>query len=139
MNLKLNLSLEEIKSRLAPLFDREDLQFAVLFGSYGTDKVHAHSDIDLGFLFENPVDMVELTNLVIRLLRNDGVDVVDLRRASPLMKFAAIRNGRLLYEKRSGLYDTFLSLAFRMYVDTRKLRDAQRASIRIFLESRGLI
>jgi hypothetical protein len=42
------------------------------------------SDIDLAFMFESPTDILELTNRVIRLLHADTVDVVDLRRASPL-------------------------------------------------------
>ena len=110
----------------------------MLFGSVATGKVNKKSDIDLAFLFDKPIDMLALTNRVIRLLRTDNIDVIDLRRASPLLKYSAVRHGKPLYEREPGMFNEFYSLAFRMYVDTKKLRDAQAVSIKQFLKSRGL-
>ncbi len=132
------ISVEEIRKRLLPLCGDKGLQLILLFGSAVSGKIHARSDIDLAFLFEKPADILALTNRVIRLLHTDNVDVVDLRRASPLLKFSAVKSGMLLYEKEPGLFNEFYSLAFRRYVDTKKLRDAQAVSIRQFLKSRGL-
>jgi hypothetical protein len=100
--------------------------------------MHKRSDLDLAFLFEKPVDILSLTNRVIRLLHTDSVNVVDLRRASPLLRYSAAKNGRLLYEKREGLFNDFYSLAFRMYIDTKKLRDAQKVGIAQYLRARGM-
>lgn len=133
------LVIEEIRDRLSPLFKNEGIKLVLLFGSVVSGKVHKQSDIDLAFLFDKPVDILALTNKVIRLLRTDNVDVVDLKRASPLLKFSVAENGRLLYEKSPGIFAEFYSLAFRMYVDTKKLRIAQTISVRKFLESRGLL
>jgi len=119
------ISVEEIRKRLLPLCGDKGLQLILLFGSAVSGKIHARSDIDLAFLFEKPADILALTNRVIRLLHTDNVDVVDLRRASPLLKFSAVKSGMLLYEKEPGLFNEFYSLAFRRYVDTKKLRDAQ--------------
>lgn len=132
------ISVEEIRKRLLPLCGDKGLQLILLFGSAVSGKIHARSDIDLAFLFDKPVDILALTNRVIRLLHTDNVDVVDLRRASPLLKFAAVKSGMLLYEREPGMFNEFYSLAFRRYVDTKKLRDAQAVSIRQFLKSRGL-
>lgn len=129
-------SFKEIREELGPLFKEDGLQFVLLFGSAGQKKMHKKSDIDLAFYFDKPVDIVDLTNEVVRLLRTDNVDVVDLSRASPLLKFAAVKTGRLLYEKTPGLFNAFCSLAFRMYADTKKLRDAQARTIKLFLEER---
>jgi hypothetical protein len=85
------------------------------------------------------VDILSLTNRVIRLLHADNIDVVDLRRTSPLLKFSVVKNGRVLYEKLPGMFNEFYSLAFRMYVDTKKLRDAQEISINHFLREKGLM
>jgi len=133
------LTIEKIRDRLSPLFNDEGIKLVLLFGSVVSGKVHKQSDIDLAFLFDKPVDILTLTNKVIRLLRTDNVDVVDLKRASPLLKFSVAENGRLLYEKSPGIFAEFYSLAFRMYVDTKKLRIAQTISVRKFLESRGLL
>ena len=132
------ISVQEIGERLKPLFDDEGLQLVLLFGSAASCKTHKKSDVDLAFLFNTPVDLLSLTNKVIRLMHSDAVDVIDLRRTSPLLKFTALKNGLLIYEKTPGLFNSFYSLAFRMYVDTKKLRDAQTTAIHHFLSSRGL-
>ena len=132
------LSPEEIKTRLSPLFGREGLRLALLFGSSASGRTHRGSDIDLAFLFDGPPDILALTNDVTRLLHTSSVDVVDLRRASPLLAFAAVKNGTVLFERSSGIFNEFYSLAFRRYVDTKKLREAQATYIHSFLEERGL-
>ena len=129
---------EQIKDSLTPLFNEEGLRLVLLFGSVASGKEYQESDIDLGFLFDRPVDMLDLTNRVIRLLRTDRVDVIDLSRASPLLKHSAIRTGKNLFEQTPGLFNIFQSLTFRIYVDTKKLRDAQEKVIHNFLEGRGL-
>ena len=130
-------SIAEIKEKLTPLFEDESLQLVLLFGSALTRSLHKGSDIDLAFLYDKPVDVVTLANRVIRLLHRDTVDVVDLRSASPLLRFSVAQKGNSLYEKSPGVFSEFCSLAFRMYVDSKKLRDGQEKVIKDFLETRG--
>ncbi|MGB9628413.1 MAG: type VII toxin-antitoxin system HepT family RNase toxin [Thermodesulfobacteriota bacterium] len=131
------LKVEEIKERLVPLFNEEGLQLVLLFGSVVSGKVYPKSDIDLGFLFDRPIDILLLTNRVIQLLRTDKVDVVDLSRASPLLKYSAVRLGKVLFEKKTGFFNNFQSITYRIYFDTKKLRDAQEKVIHNFLGERG--
>jgi len=136
---KTPLFINDIKDRLTPLFRKEGVQLVLLFGSIAEGSVHRKSDIDLGFLFDEPIDVLSLTNEVTKLLHSDRVDVVDLRRASPLLKFCAAQKGKVLYERSDGLFNQFFSLAFRMYVDTKKLRDAQGEMIRDFLKEKEMV
>jgi predicted nucleotidyltransferase len=131
-------SIDQIKEKLAPLFKEPGLKMLLLFGSVASGRIHRESDIDLGFLFDGPVDLLGLTNRVINLLNTDKVDVIDLRRASPLLSFSAAREGKLLYERTPGQFNVFFSLAFRRYIDTKKLRDAQQRAIQHFLKEKGL-
>jgi len=133
-----NTSEEVLKDKLSPIFKEKGLRLVILFGSAVSGKINKNSDIDIAFLFDNPVDILELTNAVIRLLHTDNVDVVDLRRASPLLKFSAIKKGKPLYEREPGIFNEFSSLAFRMYIDTKKLRDAHAITISNFLKERGI-
>jgi len=133
-------STEEIKEKLAPLFKDKELQLALVFGSTVSGKVKKkQGDVDLAFLFDRPIDTLAFTNQVIRLLHFDDVDVVDLQRANPLLKFSLVKNGKLLYERAPGLFNEFISVAFRRYVDTKKLRDAQAKVIQRFLKERELV
>jgi len=129
---------DEIKRRLTPLFRENGLKLVLLFGSSVTGNRHRQSDIDVGFFFDGEVDIFALTNKVIRLLKTDKVDVVDLKKASLLLKFSASRSSVVLFEKTPGLFNAFSSLAFRRYVDTKKLRDAQHSVVMDFLHERGL-
>jgi predicted nucleotidyltransferase len=131
------LATEEIRERLVPFYKESDLRLIVLFGSALTGASHKKSDIDLAFLFDRPVDILSLTNKVIRLLHTDKVDVIDLKHASPLLKYSVAEKGKLLYEKAPGMFFEFYLLAFKEYVDTKKLREARKTTIKNFLESRG--
>lgn len=132
-------SIDEIKERLSSLFKEEELELILLFGSVASRISHKKSDIDLAFLFDKPLDILALTNKVIKLLHTDNVDVVDLKRANPLLKFSIAKNGKLLYERSPGLFNEFYSFAFRRYIDTKKLRSAQGETIKNFLEEKGLL
>ena len=136
---KKSYSLDEMKEKLTPLFKEKGLQFVLLFGSAASGKTHKESDIDLAFLYDEPVGILGLTNQVIRLLHTDHVDVVDLHRASPLLRISASKQGILLYERSPGLFHAFYSLAFRRYIDTKKLRKGREESIKSFLEEKGLL
>ncbi len=128
------LSGDEIGRLLLPLTRQEDLQLIILFGSLAKGTLHPRSDIDLAFLFDHPVDPLHLTNRVVQLLHTDRVDVVDLRRTTPLLAFSAAKNGRVLYERSPGIFNIFYSHAFRRFIDTAKLREAQAQAIRSFRE-----
>jgi len=128
----------ELEERLAPLYRRPDIQLVILFGSAAKGLTHSRSDIDLAILGSSPLDFIGMTNELMALLETSRIDVVDLRRASPLLAMEIVRSGRLLHERQAGQYIAFCSLALRRYVDTAKLRNAQRELIAHFLHARGL-
>lgn len=131
------LTIAEIRERLTPLLADPDIDLVILFGSVAGGVTRADSDLDLAVKGREPLDLVALTNTITQLLHADAVDVVDLRRASPLLMMEVARGGQLLYERTPGTYAAFCSLAHRRYVDTAKLRVAQRETIRHFLRDRG--
>lgn len=131
------VDLNQLKERLAPLCANPDVEVMILFGSAVEGATHPESDLDVAIQGRHPLDVVAITDQVIRLLRTDRVDVVDLRRVSPLLMMEVARRGKLLYERKPGDYAAFCSLAHRRYVDTAKLRKALQDSIQRFMRARG--
>ena len=96
------------------LEDAPDVELAVLFGSAARDEVRPSSDIDIAVLVRQaPGDEFSSgtpdPHLAVRLERVCGraVEVVDLRTASPLLRFEVARDGRPLVERRPFVWSDF--------------------------------
>lgn len=120
----------ELGERLRPLFEDASLRLVILFGSLARGDAGEAGDIDIAVDSDDAVDIVELTNRIIRLLHEDAVDVVDLRSASPVLKARIGEEGLPLYEREPGSFARFRSLAWRRWVDTGKLRRLQQEQLR---------
>lgn len=69
----------------------------LLHGSRRRGRPHATSDWDLGFLAVDALDPARLHVDISHGLGTDDVDLVDLARASALLRFEAARHGRCIY------------------------------------------
>lgn len=112
-------------------------ELVVLFGS-AVDEGGAREpeDLDLALRGDGPLDLVDATNRFTRALGTQAVDVdvVDLRRADPLLMMMVARDGVVLHEEGPGAFARFWSLAARRYADTRKFREAERERVREFVD-----
>lgn len=96
------------------------------FGSRVNGRAKDGSDYDFGVLKEKSLslsDRVDIGEFIAKKLgiNEDGIDLVDLSSASPLLKFEVARNGKLV----DGNYADFIRFkvrAFKEYVDTAKFR-----------------
>src|SRR6185436_11198251 len=94
------------------------LELVVLFGSTATGRRRAGSDVDVAVRCAGDADLDALHALLAPALETDRLDLVDLRRAGPILAMEIARSGRLLYESRPGAFREFQSLASRRYCDT---------------------
>jgi predicted nucleotidyltransferase len=115
-----------------------DLELLVLFGSAARGTASARSDVDVAVRCAGAADLEALHLALAPWLATGRLDLVDLRRAGPLLAFEVARSGRVLFERHPGAFREFQSLASRRYCDTEKLRAAQRRAIHVFLEREGL-
>lgn len=128
-----------IEERLADLDEAlPGLELIVLFGSAVRGRATARSDIDVGVLCMGLADLDAVYRVLAPRFGSHRLDLVDLRRAGPTLLFAVARTGRVVFERRAGLFRELQSLASRRYADTAKLRAAQRRAIQVFLAKRGL-
>ena len=81
-----------------------DVQALYRFGSWGTVRQHARSDLDLALLLPLGVARrpgadrwVELNGSVASAARTDRVDLVNLRRAGTVLQAEVLRSGQPVY------------------------------------------
>jgi predicted nucleotidyltransferase len=122
---------------LTGLLVRPDVRLVVLFGSVAEGRQRPDSDLDLGVLRDGPGSNDDVELLVMQLLGTERVDVVDLRRAPPLLAMAVAKTGVVLYDSPEGAFARYASLALRRYEDTAKLRRARAEGLRRFIAERG--
>jgi predicted nucleotidyltransferase len=72
------------------------LRLLLLYGSRARGEAHAASDWDLGYLAADGLDVGLLHADLVQALGTDDVDLVDLARASALLRFEAARHGRVV-------------------------------------------
>jgi predicted nucleotidyltransferase len=89
----------------------------MLFGSRARAEAHAESDWDFGYLATEGFDPAALVSAIVEHVGTDRVDVVDLRRASGLLRYRAARDGQVLFEARPGLAERFCFDAAQFWCD----------------------
>jgi predicted nucleotidyltransferase len=88
------------------------VRLAVLFGSAARGTDNARSDVDLGVFLEedDPSQLWPIDVAAAGAVRRT-IDLVDLRRAPPLLRFAVARDGRPLIEREEGEWPRFKARA----------------------------
>ncbi len=84
-------AIEKLKEFLA---DDTNVIFAVLFGSFASDRQRKGSDIDIGIYFKNPPQGIDLFNLINNLseLAGTEIDIVVLNKASAFLRHQIMRH-----------------------------------------------
>jgi predicted nucleotidyltransferase len=101
-----------------------------LFGSFGTEASHAHSDLDMAILFGQEVALLDelkvSADLSLILCRED-VDVVNLNKARVDLQHEILSTGEIIYERDRIATADFTENTLRNYFDfgitLRRIRD----------------
>lgn len=122
------LQIREAASRMPAL------DLLVLHGSRARGDAHSASDWDFAYIARTsfrPEDlMVDLSGIV----ATDAVDLVDLERASGLLRFRAARDGVSLCERVPGAFDRFRFEAVRFWCDAGPTLEQSYAAVLARLE-----
>jgi uncharacterized protein len=92
---------------LAQAARQAGLRLLVLFGSRVSGQVHGHSDWDFGYLAGKTLDEELLRERLMAILRTDLVDLVDLSKASALLRIQVAVHGRPVFEEDTGVFQAF--------------------------------
>ena len=113
--------------QLMPIFEREGVLLAYLFGSLS--QTTKGNDVDLALLLKNE-PAFHLRDAVVDCLGTERVDVIDLHNASPVLRFEIVRSGRVLYAPDAALQEQFEMATIHLYRDTHFMRDQQDRYLR---------
>lgn len=121
----------------AALAEKHNLILLVSFGSWGTERFTSQSDIDLAFQSKEPLtteEQIKLLEELMFLFKRDGIDLVDLNRAVPLLLYEVASKGKVLFEE-PGAFLQFKLRAGARYAETKFLRDMRAKYLSDFLRS----
>jgi predicted nucleotidyltransferase len=93
------------------------LTLLVLFGSRARGDASSHADWDFGYLSDGSVDMLAVMAALSEAVGSERVDLVDLARASGLLRYRAARDGIPVHETTPGTFDRFRFEAARFWYD----------------------
>ena len=94
-----------------------------LFGSRVTGQTHQESDYDFGYLSERNLSLEEEGRLIGELMpiaeiKDERlINLVSLKKASPLLLYAAVNRAQLLYEKEKDAFAEFRAYAFKKHIE----------------------
>ena len=87
------------KSILNTLSSKLNLKLLILFGSFAKKTQTNNSDLDLAFLSKDNITNIERWNISQSLASdlNIDVDLIDLQKASDVLKFQIVSTGEIIY------------------------------------------
>ena len=115
-------NIRERLGLLTTLFEQAGVRLAYVFGSFLHKE--ASADIDLAVLPGNK-GLEDLREKICEILGSQRLDLVNLRTASPLLRFEVLSTGSLIFKKDESVENRFELSVIREYRDTAHLRRSQ--------------
>jgi hypothetical protein len=120
------------------LISEEKVCFAYLFGSQARQDAGNLSDIDIAIYLDNGIDgfryRLHLIEAIIKIVKNDKVDIIILNNATLLMCHQVVKNGVVLKDDKRRRLD-FETKVLGEYHDTEYLRNTQLSYMREHLRA----
>ncbi len=112
------------KKRIKKIAQKYGLDLLLLFGSRATENNLEKSDFDIAYLSKKKLNLIKEAKLICDLapiFKSERIDLVNLKKANPLLLFAITNNCQVLYQKDSLLFSSLRVYAFKQYVETKPL------------------
>lgn len=123
------MNIEDIKPKIAEIAEKHGLNLVVLFGSQATGKTHKESDIDIAYAGDKKLtfdEEIQVNSDLVDSFKRDDVQLVNIRKASPLLMKQIVDHAVVLYERERNIFNSIYILAQRMFEDAVTLFDLRR-------------
>lgn len=98
------------------------LELLLLFGSRISKKLHKESDFDVAYLSKIDLDLAAESKMIVdlaRIFKSENIDLVNLKKATPLLLFAITNDCKVLYEKNHLIFSALRAYGFKKYIETK--------------------
>jgi len=132
------INIKNIKPKIKGLAEEFNLSLVVLFGSQASGKTHSKSDIDFAFLSDRNMSLREIAQMQFdfcKKLKLQDLELVDLKKAPPLLLKQVAQKSILLYEKKPLVFNNFNIYAIKRFMEAKKLLDLRKLSFNKFLQT----
>lgn len=117
--------MQDIAATIKEYFkDKEEVLLVFIFGSAVNDRLTTESDIDIAVLFKCMPDFKEILHLkgdISELIKRE-TDVVILNNSSPVIRMQVLKNGVMVVNKDSSVYNDFFIRTVKEYDDLKRVR-----------------
>ena len=112
------------KDKLAGLCRKYNIQLLVLHGSQAKGNARDKSDIDIGILSQEKLDIDNQIALLsdFSTIFGEKFDPVFLNGAEPLISYQVALHGKPLFEEKEGIFQRFKIQVIARYMDSKKFR-----------------
>ncbi|TYT72064.1 type VII toxin-antitoxin system MntA family adenylyltransferase antitoxin [Microcystis aeruginosa] len=123
-----------------------NLKLLILFGSRARGEHKPDSDWDFAVLYEERSAQKDISSLlkIYTLLEQaleipeDKIDVIDLKECSPILAHYVARDGQLLYERETGIFEGFKEKFLMNPEKSKALYRQLRNNLEISLREKGV-
>lgn len=112
------------KEKVEEIAQKYHLKLVLLFGSAAGGRTHRESDIDIAYLSEESLDFKAAYHLNYEftdVFQNDRVDIVDMKKAPPLLFHAIFQNPQILFSADDIVFFSQQAYAFKKYIESKPL------------------
>jgi predicted nucleotidyltransferase len=107
---------------------RFDLDLIVVFGSFASGRADSRSDLDVAVRSRTPPGLREagswkedLFLMLVDAFSAEGIDLIVINDADPLLAGEVARGGTALYEREPGVFSEFYLDAMKRLADSSKI------------------
>lgn len=130
-------NIEGLKNAFPTFAEQYGIELAVLFGSQASRKIHKKSDVDIAVLttkYLSPGELARLTFVLSHSFKIAQLELLDLRKATPLLLQQIALKSVVLYEKEKGSFTRFRIYALKLFMEAKPLFALRNRALATFLQ-----
>ena len=112
------------QSKINNIGQKHNLQFIIMYGSYGRKEEKQGSDLDIAIYGKNKINnIIDIIGDLSKIFGDNKereLDVKSLHNVNPFFRYEVIRDGQLIYGNQSD-FDEYCVYAYKGYHESKSL------------------